>query len=94
MELGLKREHWLIMRTHVQALAPLEACGLLAGKNNSVENVLLIANQARSRVRFRMDPKEQLQAFDWIASQELDPGYQLIVREAARARAASASASG
>ncbi|HUH98459.1 MAG TPA: M67 family metallopeptidase [Anaerolineales bacterium] len=72
MELGLKREHWLIMRTHVQALAPLEACGLLAGKNNSVENVLLIANQARSRVRFRMDPKEQLQAFDWIASQELD----------------------
>ena len=63
MKLKLKHEHWNIMRAHVQAHAPLEACGLLAGKNNRVEKVLLLENQAKSRVKFRMNPKEQLEAF-------------------------------
>ncbi len=72
MELNLKRLDWNIMREHVSARAPLEACGLLAGKNNWVEKVLLIENQARSPVRFRMDPKEQLKAFKWIESNSLD----------------------
>ena len=71
MELKLKREHWNIMRTQVQTHAPHEACGLLAGKNNRVEKILLIENQAKSRVKFRMDPKEQLQAFNWIDSNGL-----------------------
>ena len=72
MELNLRRKDWVLMRTHVQAHAPLEACGLLAGKNNRVEKVLLIENQAKSRVKFRMDPKEQLKAFTWIDSNGLD----------------------
>jgi proteasome lid subunit RPN8/RPN11 len=72
MELNLKREDWNIMRADVQAQAPLEACGLLAGKNNQVEKVLLIENQAKSPVRFRMNPKEQFDAFHWIDSNGLD----------------------
>ena len=72
MEIKLEREHWNIMRAHVQAHVPLEACGLLAGKNNRVEKVLLIENQAKSRVKFRMDPKEQLEAFNWIDANGLD----------------------
>ena len=52
--------------------APLEACGLLAGKNSSVEKVLFVRNQAQSRVRFVMDPIEQLKAFDWIESHEME----------------------
>ena len=72
MELKLERKHWNIMRAHVQAHVPLEACGLLAGKNNRVEKILLIENQAKSQVKFRMDPKEQLEAFNWIDSNELD----------------------
>ncbi len=72
MELNLKRKDWDIMRAHVQAHAPLEACGLLAGKNNWVERILLIENQAKSRIKFRMDPKEQLEAFNWIDSNQLD----------------------
>ena len=71
MKLKLKHEHWNIMRAHVQAHAPLEACGLLAGKNNRVEKVLLLENQAKSRVKFRMNPKEQLEAFNWIDSNGL-----------------------
>lgn len=60
------------MRTHVEINAPLEACGLLAGKNDSVEKVFLITNQAQSPVRFRMDPTEQLNALDWIDSNGLE----------------------
>jgi proteasome lid subunit RPN8/RPN11 len=50
----------------------LEACGLLAGKKDRVEKVLLVRNQAQSPVRFVMDPYEQLQAFEWIESHMLD----------------------
>jgi len=59
-------EHWHAMREHVAKHAPLEACGLLAGENDQVEKIFLIQNQARSPVRFHMDPKEQLDAFEWI----------------------------
>ena len=51
---------------------PLEACGLLAGKDDRVEKVLFVRNQAQSPVRFVMDPYEQLQAFDWIDANGLD----------------------
>ena len=60
------------MLTHVNRQAPLEACGLLAGTNDRVQNVILIRNQAQSPVRFVMDPYEQLQAFDWIENNGLD----------------------
>ena len=52
--------------------APLESCGLLAGKNDRVEKVILVRNQAQSAVRFVMDPYDQLNAFDWIESNQLD----------------------
>src|SRR5574341_1600815 len=70
--LKLKREHWEAMRAHVETHVPLEACGLLAGKNDSVEKVLFVTNRAESPVQFRMDPREQLKAFDWIESSGLD----------------------
>lgn len=60
------------MLEHVDRHTPLEACGLLAGKEDRVEKVLLIRNQAQSLTRFVMDPYEQLQAFTWIDSHELD----------------------
>ena len=72
MELNIKLEDWKAMHRHVQACAPLEACGLLVGKNNAVEKVFPIENEAKSRVRFRMNPKEQLQVFDWIESNGLE----------------------
>lgn len=71
-QLVLKRSQWHEMHQHVEQHAPLEACGLLAGENGIVENVLLVRNRAESPVRFVMDPQEQLDAFAWIASQALD----------------------
>ena len=60
------------MLDHVDQHAPLEACGLLAGKDDRVEKVIPVRNQAQSPVRFVMDPYEQLQAFEWIDSNGLD----------------------
>ena len=71
-KLILTREHWLTIQRYVNEHVPLEACGLLAGKNNTVQAVLEIRNQAQSPVRFVMDPHEQLTAFNWIDSNGLD----------------------
>ena len=60
------------MIRHIDEQVPLEACGLLAGKNDRVEIVILVRNQAQSPVRFVMDPYEQLEAFKWIETQALE----------------------
>jgi proteasome lid subunit RPN8/RPN11 len=68
----LHKNHWQEMLVHVDEQAPLEACGLLAGRNDEVEKVLLVPNQAQSPVRFVMEPYRQLAAFNWIDSHGLD----------------------
>jgi [CysO sulfur-carrier protein]-S-L-cysteine hydrolase len=70
--LMLHKAHWQEMLDHVNRQIPLEACGLLAGRNNRVEKVLIVRNRAQSPVRFVMDPYEQLQAFQWIESNGLE----------------------
>lgn len=70
--LKLKPEHWRAMRRYVSSQAPFEACGLLAGKGNSVECVLKVRNAAQSPVRYRMDAQEQLHAFEWIDAHGLE----------------------
>lgn len=70
--LVLRRSHIDEMIQHAKTQAPLEACGLLAGRDARVESVLLVANADRSPARFRMDPYEQLRAFDWIDARGLD----------------------
>jgi len=70
--LKLQLTHWEAMHRHVTEQAPLEACGLLAGKKDSVEAVLEVRNAVQSPVRFRMDPQEQYNAFMWIEANELD----------------------
>jgi proteasome lid subunit RPN8/RPN11 len=71
-QLIISGKHWQEMRDHVNKHIPLESCGLLAGKHDRVEKVILVWNQAQSAVRFVMEPHEQLQAFHWIESNGLD----------------------
>jgi|SRR5688572_23168662 proteasome lid subunit RPN8/RPN11 len=68
----LTKEHLQIMINHVDAHAPLEACGLLAGNDSKVEKIFLVQNQAHSAVRYVMNPIEQLTAFTWIESNGMD----------------------
>jgi proteasome lid subunit RPN8/RPN11 len=71
-KLILNKKHAQEIAGYVNLHAPLEACGLLTGKNDRVEKVLFVRNQAQSPVRFVMDPYEQIQAFEWIESNGLD----------------------
>jgi proteasome lid subunit RPN8/RPN11 len=71
-KLILRQNHWQEMLEHVDRHAPLEACGLLAGKNDEVEKVIPVRNQAQSTVRFVMEPYEQLEAFNWMDANGLD----------------------
>lgn len=70
--LTLTKEQYQKMVAHVESHLPLEACGLLAGHDSKVETVLKVANQAQSEVRFVMDPVEQLNAFEWIDSNDME----------------------
>lgn len=55
-----------------EAEVPLEACGLLAGKDGNVCAVIPITNQAQSATRYFMEAGEQLRAFFWIEAHGLD----------------------
>jgi len=70
--LTLTKEQLNKMISHVTEQFPLEACGLLAGKDSRVDSVLVVTNQAQSPTRYVMDPIEQLNALEWIDSQKLD----------------------
>lgn len=52
---------------HARAEHPREACGLLAASGDRAVHAFAMRNVERSSVAFRLDPKEQVQAFDEIA---------------------------
>ena len=60
------------MINYVDQRMPLEACGLLAGKEDRAEKMIGVLNQAQSPVRFVMDPLQQLGAFESIESEQMD----------------------
>ena len=68
----LSQTQWEFMRAHVADCVPYEACGLLAGKIETVHEVFAITNQLRSPTRFRMEPAEQVRAFAAIESKGLE----------------------
>jgi len=68
----MTESHWTEMRDHVDSCAPFEACGLLAGEGETVQQILLVANQENSTSRFRMHPAEQLRAFRLIDEGHLE----------------------
>ena len=70
--LRLSKEQLQKMIAYVDSHAPLESCGLLAGRDSKVEAVLEVTNQAQSPLRYVMDPIEQLHAFEWIESNQMD----------------------
>ncbi len=70
--LTLSKEQLQEMTAYVDAYAPLEACGLLAGRDSRVEKIFFVRNQAQSPVRYVMDPLEQLHALEWIDDHGMD----------------------
>jgi len=70
--LTISRAQWEQMRNYVESHAPLEACGLLGGRDGVVGVVIPVRNAAGSPVRFRMEPLEQLRAFEQIEFAGMD----------------------
>jgi len=59
---------------HAQAEAPSEACGLLAGTGGQVQRLYRLANSEQSPLSYRLDPLEQLRAFEDMEAQ----GWELL----------------
>lgn len=55
-----------------KAQAPVEACGILAGKNNRVEKLYEMTNADNSNDHFMMEPKEQFAVAKDIRSAGLE----------------------
>jgi proteasome lid subunit RPN8/RPN11 len=60
------------MKHHVQVNFPIEACGLLAGRNNHIQMIEIVTNSLQSQTEFRMEPEEQINALTKFYSNELD----------------------
>lgn len=71
-ELHLTNGQWEKLWQEAERLRPEEACGLLAGKEDRVLDVIPVANSLHSPVRFRMEPVEQLKAFQQMDERELE----------------------
>jgi proteasome lid subunit RPN8/RPN11 len=59
---------------HARACLPEEACGLVAGKDGRAARILPMRNLDRSASTYRLDPVEQLAAFDEIERE----GFELL----------------
>jgi proteasome lid subunit RPN8/RPN11 len=70
--LYLIQDHWAQMEADVRVKAPEEACGIVIGEGNNSRFVIPVTNILHSPSRFRMEPKEQLSAFQLAEENGLD----------------------
>lgn len=68
----LTEEIWNQMMETVKRLDPIEACGLLCGKNHTVSSLISVTNTLQSTTRYKMDPQEQLDAFNFMEEHGLE----------------------
>ena len=64
--LWITPEQFHLMLADVDSRAPEEACGVVAGKAGRVLKVYPASNALHSLVRYRLEPKEQLEIFNEI----------------------------
>ena len=60
------------MVAQAKALAPIEACGILAGKDNKAEKLFEMTNADNRSDHFMMEPKEQFTVVKDIRSADLE----------------------
>lgn len=58
--------------SHIEKCFPEEACGLIGGKQDTVEIILPIENEYHSSNRFRMNGSAQIFAFSILESKNLN----------------------
>jgi len=57
---------------HARKEAPLECCGILAGKNGRVQKAFKLKNEEQSPDRYSISPQEQIKVFEEMEKDSLD----------------------
>lgn len=70
--LRMKTSHWFVMISHAQKCLPEECCGLAAGKNGLVSEIIPIENVLHSPIAFRMEAATQIREMVRIEKDGLD----------------------
>lgn len=68
----VQKKHWQQMRSHAIQDAPLEACGLIGGKEWHSLEVFPTPNELQSPTRFRIEPQTQIQIFHLLEERDWD----------------------
>ena len=72
LNLFIHSSHMTQILSHVKREDPQEACGFVAGVNDSSLEVFPITNVLKSIHRYRMDPQEQINALIHIEKNKMD----------------------
>jgi [CysO sulfur-carrier protein]-S-L-cysteine hydrolase len=57
---------------HARRESPLECCGILGGKGETVQRVFELQNVEKSPVRYLMSPQEQLKVFKELERESIE----------------------
>ena len=60
------------MVEHAKKETPLECCGILGGKDHTVEKAFKLRNAESSPVRYAMSPQEQLTVFEEMEKESIE----------------------
>lgn len=72
--LQIQKTHWEQMRAHVNIIAPVEACGIVAGTSKASREVFPITNSLNSTTRFHMAEGEMVSTVHAI----LEKGWDML----------------
>ncbi len=60
------------MIEHARKESPLECCGILSGKDGTVQKAFELRNEEQSPIRYSMLPQEQLRVFEEMDGEALE----------------------
>ena len=72
MSIKLSTEHLRQMDAHCRDYAPEEACGILAGRDETVVSVHPAENVLHSNYAYEVNPQDQIRIFSEIYDRDLD----------------------
>ncbi len=63
---------YIAMIEHARKESPLECCGILSGKDGTVQKAFELRNAEQSPIRYSMSPQEQLKVFEEMERETLE----------------------
>lgn len=60
------------MVEHAKKESPLECCGILGGRNETVQRAFKLKNEEQSPVRYSMSPQDQLKVFEEMEREAME----------------------